>query len=301
MDNKLKNLFMAHHPETDFLEKNCHHYYCDVLSIASIIPSPEYGINPYSHRHDEYEFLIPYGPIPMLINEGAVYFGEAGYIYPIQSGRQHAFKFRVTNIPFDHITINMEFLESIKMRKGYAERQFNDRFECTGELKSYIQFFKSEFDRQDEKDTEKLKCLAHLICSTFIDLEFQNPANGKQNSPLQYQKGILQVASYMNQHYTENLPIETLSGMCGISKNYFISSFKKVIGETPHNYLIKLRISKARILLETTDESIQEIAAHCGFQKANTFSSLFKSITGITPSEYRKSGKANSQKIIAVP
>lgn len=292
MDNMLKNLFAAHHPENDFLAKNCHHYYCDVLSIASIIPSPEYGINPYSHKHDEYEFLLPYGPIPMLISEGAVYFGEAGYVYPIQSGRQHAFKFRVTNIPFDHISINMEFLEKIKTQKGYAKREFNDRFECTAELRSYIQFFKTEFERREDKDKEKLKCLAHLICSTLIDLEFHKPDNRQQNSPLQYQKGILQVASYMNQHYTENLPIETLSEMCGISKNYFISSFKKVIGETPHNYLIKLRISKARILLETTDDSIQEIAAHCGFQKANTFSSLFKSITGSTPSEYRKSEKA---------
>lgn len=293
MDKMLKNLFAAHHPEGDFLSKNCHHYYCDVLSIASIIPSPEYGINPYSHKHDEYEFLLPYGPIPMLINEGAVYFGEAGYVYPIQSGRQHAFKFRVSNIPFDHISINMEFLEKIKLQKGYSKREFKDRFECTMELRSYIQFFKTEFDRQECRDEEKLKCLAHLICSTLIDLEFHKPDNRQHNSPLQYQKGILQAASYMNQHYTENLPIETLAEMCGISKNYFISSFKKVIGETPHNYLIKLRISKARILLETTDESIQEIAAHCGFQKANTFSSLFKSITGNTPSEYRKSEKSN--------
>lgn len=291
MDNKLKNLFAAHHPENDFLEKNCRHYYCDVLSLASIIPSPEYGINPYSHKHAEYEFLLPYGPIPMLITEDSVYFGEAGYVYPIQSGRQHAFKFRVTNIPFDHISINMEFLEKIKTHKGYAGREFNDRFECTSELRSYIQFFKNEFDRKDDKDTEKLLSLAHLICCTLIELEFHKPDNKQTNNPLQYQKGILQVASYMNQHYTENLPIETLSEMCGISKNYFISAFKKVIGETPHSYLIKLRISKARILLETTDESIQEIAAHCGFQKANTFSSLFKSITGSTPSEYRKSEK----------
>ena len=287
MDDMLKNLFAAHHPENDFLAANCHHYYCDVLSIASIIPSPEYGINPYSHKHDEYEFLLPYGPIPMLINEGAVYFGEAGYVYPIQSGKQHAFKFRVTNIPFDHICINMEFLEKIMLQKGYAKREFKDRFECTAELRSYIQFFKNEFERQEEKDQEKLKCLAHLICITLIDLEFHTPTDKQPINPLQCQKGILQVASYMNQHYTENLPIETLSEMCGISKNYFISSFKKVIGETPHNYLIKLRISKARILLETTDESIQEIASQCGFQKANTFSSLFKSITGSTPTEYR--------------
>ena len=87
------------------------------------------------------------------------------------------------------------------------------------------------------------------------------------------------------------IKIEEMAQLAGLSKNYFGSAFKKALGETPHSYLIKIRISKAKVLLETTDYSLSDIAQKIGFKKASSFTSQFKASTGIIPSKYREKSK----------
>lgn len=288
MKKDLSKLFSAHHPDKDFLEKNCNHYYCDTLSIASVIPSIDRVTNPFSHSHEEYEFLIPYGPIPMILIEDVVYFGEVGCVYPFECNQEHSTKFRISNVAHDRIVIDKSFFETILERKGFLDKKFDLPFEYSDELKSYIQLFKDEFNKGEHRDFCKLENLVFLIAATIIELGFSRETTQK-NDDQQYQKDIFRIASYMNRNYTEELQVEDLASMCKLSKNYFILSFKKIMGDTPYSYLTKFRISKAKVLLETTSLPIQEIAASCGFQKSNTFTSLFKSVTSKTPSEYRKS------------
>ena len=133
----------------------------------------------------------------------------------------------------------------------------------------------------------KLKNLAELICLELIGMAFGNTKEVVQEE-WEYRQGMTAVALYMNQHYKEKLTIEELAEMAGLSKNYFISSFKKYMGEPPHTYLKKLRISYAKLLLEFSEETIAQIAEQCGFQKANTFSTTFKKATGMSPMEYKK-------------
>ena len=287
MENREFHLSEAHHPDPDFIEKNCIHYYCDVLSIASVNPSLNHVSAPFSHFHEAYEFLLPYGPVPLIMYDNTVYFGENGYVYPVQSGHIHASKFPLSNVPHDSIVIEKDFLEKIMKQKGYEGYEFEVRFELLDESRTYIQLFKNEFDKGSERDELKMYHLSALIAVSFIDCEFQQ-IRDKLNKALEYQKGILQIVTYMNQHYKEHILIEDLASMCGLSKTYFISAFKKMIGQSPYNYLLRLRISYSRLLLETTTHTVKEIAMLCGFQKSNTFTSLFKSMTGYTPSQYRK-------------
>ncbi len=284
---KPTHLFPAHHADKNFISRNCGHYYCEVLSIASFIGSPECTSTPYRHRHDAYEFLVPYGPVPLVMCEDTVYFGEVGYVYPVQSGQEHGSKSLLTNITYDNIVIDKIFLEDIMKQKGYAGRTFDWCFELTKEQKTYIQLFKNEFNNGDACDNEKLQHLAALITTSFIEEEFQKKGTLTKKLP-EYQQGILQVAAYINQHYTEQVKLEDLAQMCHLSRTYFISAFKKVIGESPYSYLLRLRIAKARILLETTDYTIKEIATMCGFKRTNTFTSHFSTVAHMTPSEYRE-------------
>lgn len=286
----LEKLFAAHHPSKDFLVNNCKHFYCDVLSIAETIQSPDRVTLPYSHAHEEYEFNLPITPVPVLVNEGAVFFGEVGFAYPVQSNHQHGTSFRVSDIAQDHVVIQKEYLDEMMDKKNLTGTLFSGRFEVTRDLKSYIQLFKHEFEKNPVPDNENLLHLAALISSTIIELGIYHVVP-QQKETWSYQKGVSEVAAYMNQHFQDNLSIDQLASMCGLTKNYFISAFKRSMGETPYSYLSKLRISKAKILLETTDLSIQEVAAECGFQKANTLTTLFKNNTTMTPSQYRSSLK----------
>ena len=287
MNDKLENLFSAHYGNKNFLNRNCQHYYCDVLSIASAGESTEYLSSPFCHSHHAYEFMIPYSPLPLIIYEDAVYIGEAGCVYPVQSGRMHAYRYRNSSIAHDNIVIEKDFFEQILHEKGCYGKEFDMSFDLTKEAGTYIRYFKEEFSKQNNRDSSKLIHLSALIASVFTDCEFSKKRD-RLKAPPQYQKGIYQIVSYMNQHYADDLQVETLAAMCGLSRTYFITAFKKAVGETPYNYLLKLRIAKSQLLLENPNYSIKEIALLCGFQKPNTFSSLFRNYTGMTPTEYKQ-------------
>ena len=105
-------------------------------------------------------------------------------------------------------------------------------FELTKEAGTYIRYFKEEFSKQYDLDFSNLIHLSALIASVFTDCEFSKKRD-RLKAPPQYQKGIYQIVSYMNQHYADDLQVETLEAMCGLSRTYFITEFKKAVGETP--------------------------------------------------------------------
>ncbi len=281
-------LFAAHHPDASYLSDCCNHYFNEHISIASLIPSPCITVQPFGHAHDEYEFLLPRTPLPMLVNSGAVYFGEVGYGYPVQSGRYHATRFRMSDIANDNIVVDKAYMDGFLADKGHPAGQFNARFPVTAELKTYLKLFKTEFNRGEERCAAKLSCLSALLCLTLIELGVAPGLDGRR-LPSEYKRGIPATVEFLNHRYTSEVNMEELARMAGLSKNYFITAFKKAVGESPYAYLNKLRISQAKVLLETTDYPISGIAAKCGFQKTNSFSSLFKAVTEMTPSDYRAS------------
>jgi len=68
----------------------------------------------------------------------------------------------------------------------------------------------------------------------------------------------------------------------------FIRSFKAQIGKTPYEFLLDLKIEKAKKMLASKDYSITEISMICDFSSHSHFTTTFKKKTGISPSEYRK-------------
>ena len=80
-----------------------------------------------------------------------------------------------------------------------------------------------------------------------------------------------------------------------MSVNWFIHSFKNVMKVPPMQYIVSLRIAAAKGYLENSNKNITEIAATVGYDNALYFSRLFRKYTGMTPSEYRKKNKVNSQ------
>ena len=73
-----------------------------------------------------------------------------------------------------------------------------------------------------------------------------------------------------------------------MSVNWFIHSFKSVMKMSPMQYIISLRISTAKGLLEKSTKNIAEISNEIGYDNPLYFSRLFKKCTGLTPTEYRK-------------
>lgn len=94
--------------------------------------------------------------------------------------------------------------------------------------------------------------------------------------------------SYMSEHLTEKISVSDISQSVFLSQYHFLRLFKKEIGVTPYEYLIHLRINRAKELLISTDICLDEIAAQSGFSDSKNLIYNFKRIANSTPNEYRK-------------
>ena len=283
----MHKMFAAHSPTPDTVKMRFEHCFSDNISIATLIKAPDNTMRSFEHSHDEYEFLLPLTPIPYLINEKAVYFGEVGWVFPVQSNRKHGVKYDITDVSHRNIIIPKGFLDSIMLEKGLEHPEFNYEFRTTKYLNIYIDAFVGEYNKGEGKDLHKLKHLTALICVELID-EGLKPDIDTRKETSGYQRGVRPIAEYLNMHYQQNISISELAEMCGFTPNYFSTCFKKLFGDSPQAYLNKLRISKAKQLLLTSNDKIEYIAPQCGFGNPSTFTTAFKSATGMTPTEYRE-------------
>ncbi|RAV15309.1 helix-turn-helix domain-containing protein [Paenibacillus contaminans] len=93
---------------------------------------------------------------------------------------------------------------------------------------------------------------------------------------------------YIHTHYNEDLSLEMVADKLNMSANYFSAYFKDKTGVNFSDYLTELRILKAKHLLLHSDQRIQDIAEQVGYLNANSFTRMFKKVTGITPGEYKR-------------
>jgi two-component system response regulator YesN len=93
---------------------------------------------------------------------------------------------------------------------------------------------------------------------------------------------------YMAQNFTNpNLMLQDVAKAVGMSNSRFSTVFSQQTGQTFTEYLIYLRLNKAKEMLRTTDTRSSQIAREVGYNDAHYFSYIFKKNAGITPSEYR--------------
>ncbi len=99
---------------------------------------------------------------------------------------------------------------------------------------------------------------------------------------------VHEVALYLQTHIHESVSLEELAQRFFMSRSYLTRSFRNVTGFSVVEYITYIRIQKAQQLLRESDRSITEIADLCGFGNITYFEKVFKTTTGHTPVQYRK-------------
>ncbi|MBO6065645.1 MAG: helix-turn-helix transcriptional regulator, partial [Lachnospiraceae bacterium] len=93
---------------------------------------------------------------------------------------------------------------------------------------------------------------------------------------------------YMSLHFSEpGLMLQDVAKAVSMSSSRFSTVFSQQNGQTFTEYLVTLRLKKAKELLRTTNERSSQIAREVGYNDAHYFSYIFKKNTGMTPSDYR--------------
>ena len=101
---------------------------------------------------------------------------------------------------------------------------------------------------------------------------------------------IKNICTYMDEHYSEPISVDSVADVFGRTPNYVSSKFKKEVGKSFTDYLIDLRVGKALNMLKYTDLPISEVAKKTGFSSYAYFSRTFRKCTGRNAGSFRSGG-----------
>lgn len=154
---------------------------------------------------------------------------------------------------------------------------------CGNKIKDYVYA-----DYKEKNLNLALMGLLYEIMAYYKEPEMKN-MEGDIKIPdepgSQYIKQALQIIHY---EYDGDLSVSKISEKIHISQNYMCRLFNRFMGCSPQAYIVKYRIGVAKELMEKTDWKIGIIAETVGYMDALYFSQIFRRITGLTPSQYRK-------------
>ncbi|MFC0391924.1 helix-turn-helix domain-containing protein [Paenibacillus mendelii] len=106
------------------------------------------------------------------------------------------------------------------------------------------------------------------------------------SQPAVFRKAVLsdqhfsRVLDYIHGHYTEQMSVDKLSSIALQSRYHFIRTFRTLTGLTPYQYVLQLRIEKAKDQLGSTATTVEEISYNLGFSSASQFYRAFLKSTG---------------------
>jgi len=103
------------------------------------------------------------------------------------------------------------------------------------------------------------------------------------------------VDRYVREHLERPVPIEELAEQIPLSVSHFCRTFKETFGDTPHTYLIRLRLESAQEMMLVTAEPLSQIALASGFADQAHFSKQFRRVVGETPSAWRRRNLTEKQ------
>ena len=186
---------------------------------------------------------------------------------------------RNSELPFKTKFVKFHVEGKIAERLRSAPRYFRvyRSFEANALLDEIIMLYTSE-------DYDEILLQGKLL--TYISIILEEAGSSQQASSYK-RRIVMQAQSYIKEHYGEQIRLADVACEVNLSPNYFHTMFTEVCGVTPHDYLVEYRISMAKNLLITAEMTLSEIAERCGFKNQQYLTSVFKSIEGVTPTQFK--------------
>ncbi len=143
---------------------------------------------------------------------------------------------------------------------------------------------------QNEADSElQTRNTLSETWSLLIKELQENPDTPKITQTEQANR-LRSMIAYINQHYPEKISLAEIAKTAGVSEREATRCFKKNIGQSPMEYLIRYRLNQSKKLLSETGMTITDICQQFGFSDSAYFGKVFRKFFDMTPSEYRSGG-----------
>jgi AraC-like DNA-binding protein len=258
-------------------------------NILVLIPSP--GKKDLSclqnHIHPSYSFILFFDDTYTISIEGRTISSIRGKLQAISPEIQHQ---KLTQDSFSHyiaLFISKSFFgKLLKMYSYDAIPAFKGEFYDPGQdFLPVLKEFMIEWENQMPGFDHVMKGLESKIGHSIIRMILSLKPN---IYPVTHRLDISNVIKYIYEHYHEDIDVLHMAQYVGLSTSHFSYIFREESGYSPLDYLIKVRLRKAQLLLRTGDKSITEIAKSCGFHGISYFSASFHKAFDTSPTDYRK-------------
>lgn len=254
------------------------------------------GVNQL-HYHTKVEiYLLIEGDCEWFVDEKTFTF-KSGDIAIIPPRLLHN-RCRASKIPLSRYIIYcdascfpshiQELLEQGKYYIGSLPKSF-------GNIEELFCKIQHEHDNPDEfSDTLIKSHLANLAALLF------RAEKKRKNMQIESENDFIQTAiSYIKSNYSSHITLDDVAKQANVSETHLSRSFKRETSFKFNEYLMLYRLKKSESMLtEYPDKSILEIAYDCGFNDSNYFSTRFKKVYGVTPSQLRQGAYHELQKNI---
>lgn len=252
---------------------------------------------PEMHDHDYWEFFIIHsGEIKHFTDKG-ISIIKAGTGMLVHPDDRHCFKkssqeYQQINIMItDNMLrelmskINANLYDKITEKKGPIVYNLSDTFIISIQNIVDLLYFTKE------RDGERFSTLVKLMWTDIIKLIYTDSLATHDKYP-EWLNGFIK---YVNQPENINKPISELAEVSGYSYSHLIRLFKMYTNVTLTEYITKIRLNYAAMLLTTTETSIISISMSVGYDSISHFSKLFKDRYKLTPKEYRRKKIHNNE------
>lgn len=136
--------------------------------------------------------------------------------------------------------------------------------------------------------------LAYRLLSYLVEnREAAESGSGSGHADAAPRQVVEAAVSYAHRHYLYGITVNDMASHAGVDRTHLFRLFKGVLGESPKQFLTRIRMERAKVLLMEPELAVKEIAASVGYRDPYLFSRMFKLYEGMPPMGYReKKGKA---------
>ena len=243
--------------------------------------------NFFLHDHDSYEILFFLEGDSKFVIEGKNYFLESGDVIIVRKHEMHRV-YHNSNACYHRVVLKVtpnffishncpdyekQFLNS---QMGIANRIKSDYVHSSGLYDAFMRLKKYSKDYTAENEP--------VVDAIVMEILFLINQTGHFSMSDAHDSLVEQIISYINNHYTEDIDLLTLTSRFFISKSYLCKIFLKATGLTVHDYICRKRLNKVRELRQN-GKSISEAAMLSGFSDYSSFYRTYKKLMGCSPKD----------------
>lgn len=144
-----------------------------------------------------------------------------------------------------------------------------------------------------QKNAPIIESYLDALRTVFITLLLQNHSMLRRQFDKQEPGGLSyhasrQIEAYIRENFTKKISIADMAASLGVSAGHFLTSFRESFGQTPHQYLLMLRLNEVERYLRETDIPLADIAEKVGFSSQSHMTTALKKNRSVTPGEIRR-------------